>query len=119
MGDHARGDTKVRSVKGKDALDIGKHKAAVVAGQPRRQRRCCMRVLEGFRCEGGNKGIGGDPEKSVSGNDATHGMADQDSSNGRVDGGRRGGGRDLNINHDILKPEWKENVSLVRANRID
>ena len=66
-----------------------------------------------FRRERGDKGIRGDSEKGFSGNDATHRMADQDSSNGRVDGGRRGRGRDLNINDDILKPEWKENIALI------
>lgn len=127
MGDHAWGDPKVRSVEGKDALDVGKHKAVVVVGQLRRQRGCCTRILRGFRIrpagrefqrEGGNKGIGSDPEEGVGGNNATHGMANQDSSNEGVDGGRRGGGRDLNINHNILKPKWEKNVALMRANGI-
>lgn len=118
MGDHAWGNPEIRGIEGKNALDVGKHEAVIIVGRVG-QQGCCIRILgcfrfglarRQFRHEGGNEGIRGDPEEGVSGNDAAHGMANQDSSNGRVDGGRRRGGRDFDINHDILKPEWKEQV---------
>lgn len=118
--DHARGDSQERGVERQKTTYVGEHghftatisffgvSALVGVG-------VAVGISWTFRRRGKSEGlIIGEEEHRFGCNDATHGMADQDSMDRRIDG--RGGGRmcDFEIDHLVLQPATKDRVSMSR-----
>ena len=118
VGDHAGVEAEKGGVEGEDALDVREHEVGgggrVLGGVG---MRCARHAGEGGvggevggfgvcgRAGGGDWCFRGEEQVGFGGDDAAHGVADKDGVYGGVDGGRRGGVCDFDVDDFVQEPD--------------